>query len=61
MQAGHILEAMFSKHARPIFLDRIACDFPDLSIIGTHTGWPGNKSIGWLRHVLMFWSFLYQA
>ena len=31
---------MPSEHGRPIQLDRIACDFPDLSIIGTHTGWP---------------------
>jgi predicted TIM-barrel fold metal-dependent hydrolase len=36
MQAGHILEAMLSEHARPVFLNRIACDFPDLPIIGTH-------------------------
>ena len=55
MQAGHILEAMLSEHARPVFLDRIACDFPDLPIIGTHTGWPGgNRGIGWLRRVLRF-------
>ena len=40
MQVGHVLEAMPSEHARPMFLDRIACDFPDLTIIGTHTGWP---------------------
>jgi predicted TIM-barrel fold metal-dependent hydrolase len=26
--------------ARPMFLDRIACDFPDLKMIGAHTGWP---------------------
>jgi predicted TIM-barrel fold metal-dependent hydrolase len=23
-----------------MFLDRIACDFPDLKMIGAHTGWP---------------------
>ena len=40
MQTGHVLEAMPSEHAKPIFLDRIACDFPGLTIIGTHTGWP---------------------
>jgi len=40
MQVGHVLEAMPSEHGRPIQLDRIACDFPDLTIIGTHTGWP---------------------
>ncbi|HHC07247.1 MAG TPA: amidohydrolase [Actinobacteria bacterium] len=40
MQIGHVLEAMPSEHGRPIQLDRIACDFPDLTLVGTHTGWP---------------------
>ena len=40
MQVGHVLEAMPSDGARPIYLDRIACDFPDLKMIGAHTGWP---------------------
>lgn len=40
MQTGHVLEAMPSEHARPMYLDRIACDFPGLILIGTHTGWP---------------------
>ena len=40
MQVGHVLEAMPSEHARPMYLDRIACDFPDLKMIGAHTGWP---------------------
>jgi predicted TIM-barrel fold metal-dependent hydrolase len=40
LQVGHVLEAMPSEHARPIYLDRIASDFPDLKIIGAHTGWP---------------------
>ncbi len=40
MQVGHVLEAMPSEHGRPMQLDRIACDFPNLTIIGTHTGWP---------------------
>ncbi len=40
MQTGHVLEAMPSEHGRPIYLDRIACDFPGLTIIGTHTGFP---------------------
>ncbi len=40
MQVGHVLEAMPSEHARPMCLDRIACDFPDLKMIGAHTGWP---------------------
>jgi uncharacterized protein len=40
MQVGHVLEAMPSDVARPGYLDRIACDFPDLKMIGAHTGWP---------------------
>ncbi len=40
MQVGHVLEAMPSDCARPMDLDRIACDFPDLRMIGAHTGWP---------------------
>ena len=40
MQVGHVLEAMPSEHGRPMQLDRIACDFPDLVLVGTHTGWP---------------------
>ena len=40
MQVGHVLEAMPSEHGRPMQLDRIACDFPNLVIIGTHTGYP---------------------
>jgi predicted TIM-barrel fold metal-dependent hydrolase len=40
MQVGHVLEAMPSEHGRPLQLDRIACDFPGLTLVGTHTGWP---------------------
>ena len=40
MQVGHVLEAMPSEHGRPIQIDRIACDFPGLTLVGTHTGWP---------------------
>lgn len=40
MQTGHVLEAMPSEHGRPMQLDRIACDFPKLTLIGTHTGFP---------------------
>ncbi|MBI2849075.1 MAG: amidohydrolase [Chloroflexi bacterium] len=40
MQVGYVLEAMPSEWGRPIFLDRIALDFPELKIIGSHTGYP---------------------
>jgi uncharacterized protein len=40
MQVGHVLEGMPSEHGRPMHLDRIACDFPSLKMVGAHTGWP---------------------
>jgi hypothetical protein len=40
LQVGHVLEAMPSEHGRPMHLDKVACDFPDLKIVGAHTGWP---------------------
>ncbi|HJZ13508.1 MAG TPA: amidohydrolase family protein, partial [Acidobacteriota bacterium] len=39
-QVGHVLEGMPSEGGRPIYLDAIACDFPELRILGAHTGWP---------------------
>jgi len=40
MQVGHSAERMPSAMGRPILIDDIALDFPELSIVGTHTGWP---------------------
>ena len=40
VQVGHVLEGMPSEHGRPIYLDQIASDFPELKIVGAHTGWP---------------------
>lgn len=40
LQVGHVLEGMPSEHGRPMDLDRVACDFPTLKIVGAHTGWP---------------------
>ncbi|WP_147104047.1 amidohydrolase family protein [Nesterenkonia populi] len=44
MQVGHCLlytsEKPLRSVGRPITLDKIACDFPDLKVIGIHTGWP---------------------
>ncbi|PIU57391.1 MAG: hypothetical protein COS88_01240 [Chloroflexi bacterium CG07_land_8_20_14_0_80_51_10] len=31
---------MYGEHGRPIYLDRIAADFPELKILGSHTGYP---------------------
>ena len=40
MQVGHSLETMPSEVGRPMALDMIAIDFPRLTLIGSHTGWP---------------------
>ncbi len=40
MQVGHSLEMMPSQGGRPIYIDKVALDFPELRFIGSHTGWP---------------------
>lgn len=40
MQVGHSAEAMPSALAQPILIDDIALYFPELRIVGAHTGWP---------------------
>jgi uncharacterized protein len=40
MQVGHSAEAMPSEMGRPLLIDDIALDFPELRIVGAHTGWP---------------------
>lgn len=40
MQIGHSAEAMPSECGRPMLVDTIALDFPDLRIVCAHTGWP---------------------
>ncbi len=40
MQIGHSLEKMPSEGGRPIYIDEVALDFPNLRFIASHTGWP---------------------
>jgi len=40
MQIGHSLELMPSEAGRPIYIDKAALDFPELTFIASHTGWP---------------------
>ena len=40
MQVGHSAEAMPSAMGRPLLMDDIALDFPELVLVGAHTGWP---------------------
>lgn len=45
MQVGHSAMRMPSDHGRPIYLDDIALDFPELTVVGAHTGWPWSKEL----------------
>jgi predicted TIM-barrel fold metal-dependent hydrolase len=40
MQVGHSAEPLPSEPGRPMYADEVALDFPDLTLILTHTGWP---------------------
>jgi hypothetical protein len=40
MQTGHSLELMPSEGGRPIHIDKVALDFPELNFIASHAGWP---------------------
>lgn len=49
LQVGHCL--VYSKRrplpsvGRPITLDTVACDFPDLKLVGIHIGWPWTEEM----------------
>jgi predicted TIM-barrel fold metal-dependent hydrolase len=54
MQVGHCLvytpSTPLRSVGRPILLDTIACDFPELKLVGIHTGWPWVEemiSVAW--------------
>ena len=42
-QMGHPGPLMSSEVGRPIYLDRVALDFPDLTIVGGHIGYPWTE------------------
>jgi predicted TIM-barrel fold metal-dependent hydrolase len=42
-QIGHTGPLMPSEVGRPIYLDQVALDFPDLVIVGGHTGYPWTE------------------
>lgn len=39
-QTGHSAEPLTSEPGRPMYADEVALDFPDLTLVLTHTGWP---------------------
>ncbi|WP_435361870.1 amidohydrolase family protein [Haloarchaeobius sp. DFWS5] len=45
MQVGHSAIQMPSKHGKPLLVDDIALDFPELDIVAAHTGWPWSKEL----------------
>lgn len=49
LQVGHCLSyggpRTFPSVGRPITLDRVACDFPELKLIGIHTGYPWTEEM----------------
>ena len=42
-QIGHTGPLMPSEVGRPIYLDRVALDFPELTIVGGHIGYPWTE------------------
>lgn len=50
MQVGHSAVRMPSRMGKPILVDDLAIDFPELDIVACHTGWPWSKvleAIAW--------------
>ena len=49
MQIGHCLDyqrdRVLPSVGRPITLDRVAIDFPELKLIGIHLGWPWSEEM----------------
>jgi predicted TIM-barrel fold metal-dependent hydrolase len=45
MQVGHSAMKMPSKHGKPLLVDELALDFPELRIVASHTGWPWSKEL----------------
>jgi predicted TIM-barrel fold metal-dependent hydrolase len=45
VQVGHSAERMPSALGRPILLDEVALDFPELKIVAAHTGWPWTEEL----------------
>lgn len=40
LQVGHSAEPLPSEIGRPMYADEVAMDFPNLTMVLTHTGWP---------------------
>ena len=51
MQVGHSAEHMSNERGRPIHLDTVALDYPELTLTGAHTGWPWTEEM-----ILLVWT-----
>jgi predicted TIM-barrel fold metal-dependent hydrolase len=45
IQVGHSAQRFLPTVARPVTLDRVAIDFPDLKIVGIHIGYPWTEEM----------------
>ncbi|MGE0453129.1 MAG: amidohydrolase family protein [Vicinamibacteria bacterium] len=56
IQVGHSAQPFLPTVAPPMTLDRVAIDFPELTIVGIHVGWPWPEemiSVAW-KHPNVF-------
>ena len=44
-QTGHSAIPSPNKHGKPLLFDDVAIDFPELDIVGAHTGWPWTEEL----------------
>jgi len=42
-QSGHSAEVLPSEPGHPMYADEVAMDFPELTLVLTHTGWPWTQ------------------
>jgi predicted TIM-barrel fold metal-dependent hydrolase len=67
VQIGHSGGIHNSSYARPILVDDVACDLPELKFVASHTGWPWveeliaaawkhpNVYVGTAAHMPKYW------
>ena len=56
LQVGHTAALLPSDVGRPIYLDEVACHFPELKIVGAHVGYPWTDemiAVAW-KHANVF-------
>jgi hypothetical protein len=51
-QVGHSAELFPSETGRPVYVENVALDFPNLTIVLSHAGWPWTEEF-----IAMVWKF----